>query len=322
MLNADPPRHTRLRKLVGRAFLPRQLEPRRARIQEIADDLIDAFPESGEIDLMDFALSLPMRMICELLGVPIEVRPRLHTWGSIISGAPYLDEESNKRLRLAIEGIDGFLRDLLKARREVPGDDLISQMLEVAHEGQEYTDDEVVATLVLLLIAGHRTTASLIGNGMRALFLHPDQLAMLSADPGLAPSAVEELLRYGSPLYRSTLRIATEDIELHGVTIGKGSFVHLMIDSANHDPAAFADPDRLDITRESTHHLSFGQGPHFCAGAPLSRIEGQVAFGTLFRRLQGLRLAVPAGQLTWIAGHSPTRTLEKLPVRYDRRLPR
>jgi cytochrome P450 len=320
MLSADPPRHTRLRKLVGRAFLPRQIEKSRPRVQEITDDLVDAFPESGEIDLMDFALALPMRVICELLGVPDDVRPRLHEWGVTISGAPYPDEESNERLRVASESIEQFFLDLIRERRADPRPDLTSDILQVAEEG--YTDEEVVSTLVLLIIAGHRTTANLIGNGIRALLLHPDQLELLRSDPALSTSATEEFLRYDAPVYRSTLRIASEDMELGGVEIGKESFLHLMLDSANRDPAEFSDPDRLDITRTGNHHLSFGQGPHFCVGAPLSRIEGQVAFPTLLRRLSGLRLAVRPDELEWVSRNSPSRGLVRLPIAYDRRLPR
>jgi cytochrome P450 len=320
MLSADPPRHTRLRKLVGRAFLPRQIEKSRPRIQEITDDLIDGLPDSGEVDLMEFALALPMQVICELLGVPVDIRPQLHDWGVTISGAPYPDEQSNERLRVASESIEQLFIDLVRARREVPGADLTSEILRAAEDS--CTDEEVISTLVLLIIAGHRTTANLIGNGIRALLLHPYQLELLRCDPSLAASAVEEFLRYEAPVYRSTLRVATEDMTLGGVDIGKESFIHLMIDCANRDPAVFEDPDRLDITRKSNRHLAFGQGVHFCVGAPLSRIEGQVAFPALLRRLPTLSLAVPADELAWVSRNSPSRGLAALPVRYVRRLPR
>ncbi|MEN3360890.1 MAG: hypothetical protein V7637_4872 [Mycobacteriales bacterium] len=320
MLSADPPDHTRLRKLVGKAFLPRQIEKTRPRVQEITDDLIDAFPDSGRIDLLDFALALPMQVICELMGVPTDIRPRLHDWGVTISGAPYPDEEGNERLRVASESIEQFFVDLVGDHRAAPRNDLTSDILQVAQDG--YTDAEVISTLVLLIIAGHRTTANLIGNGIRALLLHPDQLELLKADPGLAAPAVEEFLRYEAPVYRSTLRVATEDMKLGDVEIGKESFIHLMIDCANRDPNEYADPDRLDITRTANHHLAFGQGVHFCVGAPLSRIEGQVAIPTLLRRLPDLSLAVPADELVWVSRNSPSRGLAELPVRYGRRLPR
>lgn len=320
MLSADPPEHTRLRKLVGRAFLPRQIERRRTRIQAITDDIVDALPASGETDIVEFAHDLPMRVICELLGVPIDLRSQIHTWGIVISGGPYPDEEGNKRLKEASEGIERFFLSLIQAKREQAGDDLTSEILKTAAEG--YTDAEVVSTLVLLIIAGHRTTANLIANGIRALLLHPEQLEMLRSNPGLAASAVEEFLRYEAPIYRGTLRVAAEDMELGGVPIGKESFVHLMMDCANRDPAQFDEPDRLDITRESNHHLAFGQGAHFCVGAPLSRVEGQVAITTLLRRLTGLTLAVPPGELKLVTGGSPSRGLVALPVGYERRLSR
>lgn len=320
MLSADPPEHTRLRKLVGRAFLPRQIEQRRTRVQEITDELVDALPESGATDIVEFAHALPMRVICELLGVPVEFQSQIHTWGVVISGAPYPDEEGNKRLQEASEGIERFFLNLIEAKRKTPGDDLTSEIVKTASDG--YTDAEVVSTLVLLIIAGHRTTANLIANGIRALLLHPDQLEALRSDPGLAASAIEEFLRYEAPIYRSTLRVAVEDMELGGVPIEKESFIHLMIDCANRDPAQFEEPDQLDIRRKNNHHLAFGQGAHFCVGAPLSRVEGQVAVTTLLRRLAGLSLSVPPGELRWVTGHSPSRGLAELPVRYERRLPR
>jgi cytochrome P450 len=320
MLSADPPEHTRLRKLVGRSFLPRQIERRRPRVQEITDELVDALPEAGGTDLVEFAHALPMRVICELLGVPAQMHSHIHTWGVTISGAPYPDDEGNARLKQASEGMEQFFIEHIAAKRAQPGDDITSEILAIAEEG--YSDEAVVATLVLLVIAGHRTTANLIANGMRELLLNPDQLALLTTDPGLAASAVEEFLRIDAPIYRSTLRVALEDMSLGGVSIGRQSFIHLMIDSANRDPAEFTDPDRLDITREPNRHLAFGQGPHFCVGAPLSRIEGQVAIVTLLRRLSGLSLAVPPGELTWMTGNSPSRGLVELPVRYGRRLAR
>jgi cytochrome P450 len=320
MLVADPPQHTRLRKLVGKAFLPRQIEPRRPRVQEITDDLIDSLPESGETDLTLFTSALPMQVICELLGVSAEIHEQMHTWGTVISGAPYPDEESNARLRWASESIENFFRELIRTKRAAPGDDLTTEILRTADEG--YSDDEVVSTLILLITAGHRTTANLISNGIRALLLHPDQMELLRANPELIASAVEEFLRFDAPVYRGTLRVAAEEMQLGEVTIGKESFVHLMIDSANRDPAEFADPDRLDITREPNRHLAFGQGLHFCVGAPLSRVEGQVAIPSLLRRLAGLELAVPAEELTWVTRNSPSRGLASLPVRYKHLLPR
>ncbi|MEU9701189.1 cytochrome P450 [Streptomyces sp. NPDC047981] len=321
MLTADPPEHTRLRKLVSRAFVPRRMELLRPRIQEITDELIDALPEHGEVNLMEFAFSLPMRVICEFLGVPVDDRPQLHSWGNWLSGAPYPDAESNEKLKDASENIERYLLDLLADRRADLGDDLVSILLRAADEEGRFTNDELVSTLVLLIIAGHKTTANLIGNGVQALLTHPDQLELLRSRPDLAGSAVEEFLRFESPVYRGTLRVAAEDMEIGGCPIPKEAFVHLLMGSANRDPEAFDDPDRLDITRTANRHLAFGQGPHFCVGAPLSRVEGQIAFTTLLRRLPGLRLAVPAEELEWLFDNSTSRGLVKLPITYDVRLP-
>ncbi|MFB6847852.1 cytochrome P450 [Streptomyces sp. NPDC056373] len=320
MLTADPPEHTRLRKLVSRAFVPRRMELLRPRVQEITDELIDAFPEQGEVNLMEFAFSLPMRVICEFLGVPVADRPQLHTWGNWLSGAPYPDAESNEKLKDASENIERYLLDLLADRRANLGDDLVSILVRAADEEDRFTNDELVSTLVLLIIAGHKTTANLIGSGTHALLTHPDQLELLRSRPELADSAVEEFLRFESPVYRGTLRVAAEDMELGGCPIPKESFVHLLMGSANRDPEAFEKPDELDITRTANRHLAFGQGPHFCVGAPLSRVEGNIAFTTLLRRLPGLRLAVPADEVDWLFDNSTSRGLAKLPVTYDARL--
>ena len=322
MITADPPDHTRLRKLVSKAFTARRMEQLRPRIQEITDELIDAFPESGEVNLMTFAYSLPMRVICEFLGVSEEDRPQVQADVVMLSEAPYPDEERNRLLRQASDKIERYLLDLLAARRADLGDDLVSVLIRAADEGDVFTEDELVSTLVLLIIAGHKTTANLIGNGTQALLQHPDQLELLRADPSLAGSAVEEFLRFESPVFRGTLRIALEDMRLGDVDIPRQSFVHLLLSSANRDAVAFDDADRLDIARSPNRHMAFGHGAHFCAGAPLSRVEGQVAFPTLLRRLPGLRLAVAPGELDWVFDNSTSRGLARLPVRYDARLSR
>ncbi|MBE1462140.1 cytochrome P450 family protein [Kibdelosporangium phytohabitans] len=322
MITADPPDHTRLRKLVTKAFTPRRMELLRPRIQQITDDLIDEFPESGTVDLMKFAYSLPMRVISEFLRVPDHDRPQVQADVVMLSEAPYPDEERNRLLRVASDKIEQYLLDLLAERRKDLGDDLVSVLIRAADEDDVFTEDELVSTLVLLIIAGHKTTANLIGNGTQALLQHPDQLELLVRDPSLAESAVEEFLRFEAPVFRGTLRIATEDITLNGVDIAKESFVHLLLSSANRDPEAFENPDRLDITRTPNKHFAFGHGAHFCAGAPLSRVEGSIAFPTMLRRLRGLRLAVRPDELEWIFDNSTSRGLATLPISYDARLPR
>ncbi|MFC0104752.1 cytochrome P450 family protein [Kibdelosporangium aridum] len=322
MITADPPDHTRLRKLVSTAFTPRRMELLRPRVQQITDDLIDEFPATGPVDLMKFAYSLPMRVISEFLRVPDHDRPQVQADVVMLSEAPYPDEERNRLLRVASDKIEQYLLDLLADRREDLGDDLVSVLIRAADEDDVFTEDELVSTLVLLIIAGHKTTANLIGNGTQALLQHPDQLELLINDPSLAESAVEEFLRFEAPVFRGTIRIATEDITLNGVDIAKESFVHLLLSSANRDPDAFENPDRLDITRTPNKHFAFGHGAHFCAGAPLSRVEGSIAFPTLLRRLPGLRLAVAPGELEWIFDNSTSRGLATLPITYDARLPR
>jgi cytochrome P450 len=322
MITADPPDHTRLRKLVSKAFTARRMELMRPRIQQITDDLIDEFPESGPLDLMKFAYSLPMWVISEFLRIPDHERPQVQADVVMLSEAPYPDEERNRLLRVASDKIERYLVDLLATRRKDLGEDLVSALIRAADEDEVFTEDELVSTLVLLIIAGHKTTANLIGNGTQALLRHPDQLELLRGDPSLAESAVEEFLRFESPVFRGTIRIATEDIRLGDVDIPEQSFVHLLLSSANRDPDAFDDPDRLDITRTPNKHFAFGHGAHFCAGAPLSRVEGSVAFPTLLRRLPGLRLAVAPDELAWIFDNSTSRGLASLPVDYDARLPR
>jgi cytochrome P450 len=323
MLTADAPRHTRLRKLVAQAFTPRKMALLRPRIQETADDLIDAFT-GGEADLFEeFALSLPLKVICEFLGVPFDDRDKLHEWGLLLSGAPYSTDEMNAKLKWASDGIEEYLKALLAARRaEELGDDLVSTLIRAADEDGRFTNDELVSTLILLINAGHKTTAYTISNGMEALFANPDQLELLRNDPGLAPGAIEEFLRYQPPVYRGTLRVAAEDMELAGVRIGKEAFVHLMISSANRDPEVFEDPDRLDITRTGNRHFSFGHGAHFCPGSPLSRLEGEIAFNTLLRRLPDIALAAPLDELPWLYDNSVGRGVSRLPVTYTEKLPR
>jgi cytochrome P450 len=321
MLTADAPRHTRLRKLVAQAFTPRKMQRLRPNIQKTADDLIDGF--GPEVDLFDeFALTLPLKVICEFLGVPFEDRAKLHEWGLLLSGAPYATEEENARLKWASDSIEQYLKELLEARRADLGDDLVSTLIRAADEDGRFTNDEIVSTMVLLINAGHKTTAFTISNGMEALFANPDQLELLRNDPSLAPSAVEEFLRYQPPVYRGTLRLAAEDMELAGVPIGKEAFVHLMISSANRDPKVFEDPDRLDITRTGNRHFSFGHGAHFCPGSPLSRLEAEIAFNTLLRRLPDIKLAVPLDQLEWLYDNSVGRGVTRLPITYTTKLPR
>jgi cytochrome P450 len=322
MITADPPEHTRLRKLVSRAFVPRKMELLAPRIQEITDDLIDAFPESGEINLMEFAFAVPVQVICEFLRVPADDQDLVRRGVVMLSEAPYPDEERNRQLRIASDKIEVYLGDLIADRRADLGEDLVSELIRASDENGVFSNEELISTITLLLIAGHKTTANLIGNGMQALLQRPDQLKLLCDNPDLAETAVEEFLRFESPVFRGTLRLALRDMEINGTHVPKESFVHVLVSSANRDPGAFENADELDISRSPNKHVAFGHGAHFCAGAPLSRVEGKIIFPTLLRRLSGLRLAIEPDELDWVFDNSTSRGLRALPLRYDQRLPR
>jgi cytochrome P450 len=320
LLSADPPTHTRLRNLVSRAFTPRRMERLRPRIQEITDDLIDAFPVRGEIDLVRaFALPLPLRVICEFLGAPVANHPLFERWATVLSQSAYTDGKAGRQRREASDEAERYFTDLIGTRRGDLRDDLISELIRAADEHGTFTDAELVSTATFMIIAGHKTTANLIGNGIYALLTNPGELARLRADPALATGAVEEILRYVPPVERGSLRFATEDIRIAGMDIPTGSFVHLAVGATARDPAEFDEPDRFDVSRTLNRHMSFGFGPHFCAGAPLARLEGEIAFTTLLRRLPVLELAVPPDDLRWVADSSISRGLHALPIRVDGR---
>jgi cytochrome P450 len=314
MLATDPPDHTRLRALVNKAFTPRLIEQMRSRVQTLSDELIDRAVRHGRMDLIgDFALPLPTTIIAELLGVPPADRHKFHRWSNALIAI-----SSNWGIIKAIPnffGLKRYLSKIIRRRRAQPQDDLVSALAKAEEAGGQLSEEELLAMVVLLLVAGHETTVNLIGNGMLALLEHPDQLEKLRADPLLIRTALEELLRYGSPVEIATERYAREDVTIAGVTIPRGGLVLAVIGSANRDERQFTDPDKLDITRDPNKHLSFGLGNHFCLGASLARLEGQIAINTLLRRLPNLRLAVPRGALRWRRGLL-LRGLESLPVAF------
>ncbi|MFF5212057.1 cytochrome P450 [Streptosporangium sp. NPDC000396] len=316
MLNSDPPDHTRLRRLVVKAFTPRRTESLRPRIQEITDGLIDAMAARGHADLLDdFAFPLPIIVICELLGVPAEDRDDFREWsGTLVN--PNLDEEGTRRRGEVNAAVRAYFTRVIAERRAEPRDDLISALVAARDEDELLSEQEMIATLTLLLIAGHETTVNLIGNGMLALLTNPGQLRLLKDRPELLPSAIEEFLRYDGPVQRATLRFATEDMEIAGVHIPKRSVIHVVLGSAGHDPEVFDDPETLDITRTDNRHVAFGHGIHFCLGAPLARLEAQIAFGTLLRRLPDITLACAPDELSWQQSGSLIRGLTALPVRF------
>jgi len=296
MLDRDPPDHTRLRGLVNKAFTPRVVEGLRPHIQKIVDGLLARVEGAGTMDLIEeFAYPLPVTVICQMLGVPVEDRERFKQWGlDIARGLDAIllppDSDVARRSVAARHALADYFRGLIAERRAAPRGDMLSDLIAAEEAGDKLREDELLATCILLLVAGHETTVNLIGNGTLALLRHPDQLRRLRENPGLIGSAVEELLRYDGPVQR-TARIPSADVTFDGLTIAKGEMVMPFIGAADRDPAQFPDPDRLDLTRTDNRHIAFGWGIHFCLGAPLARVEGQIAISALVQRLPKLALA-------------------------------
>jgi cytochrome P450 len=312
MLNRDPPDHTRLRALVQKAFTPKLIEHMRSRIQSICDELLDELANKGRMELMSgYALPLPLTIIADLLGIPAADRLRFHSFSrSTISAATLVgalrsvpDQRSLTRQ----------LRKLVEQRRREPRDDLISALVQAEEAGDKLSRDEVVAMIALLMLAGYETTVNLIGSGALALIEYPAQRELFVQNSAMGDSAIEELLRFTSPLDIASQRFAREDMTIRSVKISQGDLVVAMIGSANHDEAQFNDPDRLDLTREPNKHVAFGHGAHFCLGAPLARMEGRIALMTLFRRFPELRLGQTPASLRWRKSLI-VRGLEELPV--------
>ncbi|MCY1081394.1 cytochrome P450 family protein [Archangium lansingense] len=301
MLSRDPPDHTRLRSLVHKAFTPKLIERLRTRVQVLSDGLLDAVQRKGSMELVEqYAFLLPVTIIAEMLGVPSGDYRKFQRWSNrLISNTTMRD------VFLSIPSVVMFtryLRKLIAMRRSSPGDDLLSALIQAEEAGEKLTPDELVSMAFLLLVAGHETTVNLISGGTLALLQHPEQLERLRKDPALIGPAVEELLRYASPVEVSTERFAKEDITVGGVTIPRGDLVFAVLASANRDERHFKDPNTLDLSREPNKHLSFGLGIHYCLGAPLARLEGQIAIQTLVNRFPNLRLSKPADSLKWRTG--------------------
>jgi cytochrome P450 len=316
MLMMDPPDHTRLRHLVNRAFTPRHVEERlRPRIEALVDELLAAMSEREEVDVMrDFAEPLPAIVIAELLGVPASDHRQFKQWSSeLLAEGPARAFEPGAQERTAARfgRLREYMRGIVAERRKAPGEDLISGLIEAQEERDALSEAELISTSLLLLIAGHETTTNLIGNGLLALLRNPDQLARLRREPALLENAIEELLRYDSPV-QATIRIATEDVAIADAVIPKDAVALVLLGAANRDPAAFAEPDRLDLARENVRHLSFGLGTHFCLGAGLARLEARTAFRGLLNRFPRMALATEAPE------YRPNpflRGLNSLPVR-------
>lgn len=316
MLHADPPDHTRLRKPVSKAFTARQVDGLRPRIEEIADELLGVALAVGPTMDVITALAYPLSItvICELLGVPLSDRARIRAWSrQLVNQSEVVHTvETIQRIERAVEEFAEYLTNLARKRRAEPVDDLMSALVAVQDCGDRFTDDELISTCFLLLVAGHETTINLVGNSMLALLRHPGQLRRLRQDPALIRSAIEELLRYDGTV-QITTRIVKGEVEIGGQTLSDGEAVFPVLGAANRDPDRFADPDRLDLGRIDNRHLSLSNGPHFCLGAPLARLEGEIAIGTLVRRLPRLRLDTDT--LEWRPSPG-LRGLEALPVAY------
>ncbi|MGE7828758.1 cytochrome P450 family protein [Paenibacillus sp. NPDC093718] len=313
MLTVDHPDHTRLRRLVSKAFTPRTIEELRPRIQQIADELLDKVATRGKMELIsDFAYPLPIIVISEMLGIPGHHQARFREWTHKLARAA-LNPGQENLVQGALQEFIDYIQSLISEKREHPGSDAISGLLQAYDEGDKLNENELLSTIWLLITAGHETTVNLIGNGTLALLQHPEQIRLLQEDPTLLPAAVEELLRYAGPIM-ITSRVAVEDIEIHGTQIRKGEMVVVSLAGANMDASRFDGPEWLNITRQEIDHLAFGRGIHFCLGAPLARMEGQIAFSSLLRRFPNLRLDVKPEDLTY---HPSTlRSLVSLPVRF------
>ena len=317
MLNRDGDDHRRLRRLVSKAFTPRMIEQLRPRIQEIADGLIDPVSTAGEMELVSaFAFPLPITVIAELLGVPVADRARFREWSAAMV-TPALAAAEAEQADASLTAFVEYLLALFAERRQKPGEDLVSALVAVEDGGDTLSEEELCSMVALLIVAGHETTVSLIGNATLALLTHPEQRSAVEREPSLLPRAVEELIRYDGPVERTLNRWATEDVELRGHTIRRGDMVIVVLGAADRDPERFEDPDTLALIAErDSRHLGFGRGSHFCLGAPLARLEAEIALGTLLRRLPGLRLAISPDELRW----RPVplfRSLVALPVIWD-----
>jgi cytochrome P450 len=314
MLNLDPPDHTRLRRLVSKAFTPRAIQRLQPRIQQLVDEALDDAAERGEMELVgDLAFPLPFAVISEMLGMPEADSDQLREWsGTLVRTLePIADPELMRAIVDAGQNIEAFTREVIDWKRANPSDDMLSALIAAEEEGDKLSDVELVAQVVLLYIAGHETTVNLIGNGTLALLRHRDQLERLRDDPSLDSNAVDELLRYDPPV-QMTRRITLADLDVDGHRIEAGKFMVCVLAAANRDPAHFgADADRVDITRENAgDHVAFGGGVHFCLGAALAKLEGQAAIGSLIRRFPDLE---QSGDEVW-NGRINLRGLDRLPL--------
>nr|WP_258166428.1 cytochrome P450 [Paenibacillus sp. PCH8] len=314
MLFSDPPDHRRLRGLVQKAFTPKLIADMREHIQEIADHLLDNLASQEKMNLIDdFAFPLPIIVISEILGVPLEDQDKFRLWSNTIIDALHSDPDMFEKHS---SEFTEYLTDWFAKVRKQPGNDLISQLVIAEESGQQLSEKELLSVVSLLIIAGHETTVNLIGNGMLALLEHPEQRETLIQQPDLIHQAIEEMLRYNGPVEFSTSRWALEDIEFRGQHIAQGELVVVALDSANRDEEQFKDAGVFDITREKSSHLAFGKGIHLCLGAPLARLEGEIAVSTLLSRFPNMQLQADVNELEWRPG-MVVRGVKEIPVRLN-----
>lgn len=301
MLFSDPPDHKRLRSLVQKAFTRQLIASMRDRIQQLADGLLDEVAGQSHIELVrDFAFPLPIIVICEMLGVPSDDRDQFRIWSNAMIEASALESLEPIQQYMG-EFVDYLSRWFTKVRQD-PQDDMISRLIAAEEQGDTLSEPELYGIVSLLIIAGHETTVNLIGNGALAFLDHPDQLMLLKNQPDLITNAIEEILRYNGPVEFSTSRWVLEDLEFRGKKMHRGDLVIISLNAADHDPRQFPTPDTFDITRKDNDHLAFGKGVHLCLGAPLARLEGEIALRTLFQRYPHLKLAVDRNALNWRPG--------------------
>ncbi|GAA3840636.1 cytochrome P450 [Saccharothrix violaceirubra] len=313
MLNMDAPDHTRLRRLVTKAFTARRVEQLRPRVAQIADELLDGVADGATVDLIDaFAFPLPITVICEMLDVPGDERDDFREWSNVL-----VSGNDPEAMGQAGPAMAAYLGRLVQYKRDNPGDDFFSALVHASEDDDRLTEGELIAMAFLLLVAGHETTVNLISNGVLNLLRHPDQLAALRADRTLVPGAVEEFLRFQGPVNQATFRFTTEDVEMGNVTIPRHSVVMVSLLSANRDETRFPDADSFDITRPPGGHVAFGHGIHYCLGAPLARLEGEIAVGALLDRFD-LALAAEPETLRWRES-TLMHGLYSLPVSLTRR---
>ncbi|AKR35587.1 MAG TPA: cytochrome P450 [Bacillus sp. (in: Bacteria)] len=315
MLNSDPPNHSRLRSLVQKAFTPKMIAQLDKRIERIADDLISDIERKGTLNLVDdYSFPLPIIVISEMLGIPKEDQAKFRIWSHAVIASPETPEEIKETEKQLSEFIT-YLQYLVDIKRKEPKEDLVSALILAESEGHKLSARELYSMIMLLIVAGHETTVNLITNTVLALLENPNQLQLLKDNPKLIDSAIEEGLRYYSPVEVTTARWAAEPFQIHDRTIEKGDMVVIALASANRDETVFENPEVFDITRENNRHIAFGYGSHFCLGAPLARLEAKIAITTLFNRMPELQIKGNREEIKW-QGNYLMRSLEELPLTF------